>query len=104
MPIGTIWELGLGDEVITTVREAGYDWPWTYGDLEDPAAFDRFRAYFPRSDEEWPDTPEFDALYNEILVKGGFWLRDTASGERLNNVSPINHDGSGSVVWFRTHH
>jgi hypothetical protein len=50
MPVGTIWELGLGDEVITTVRECAYDWPWTYGELADPAAFDRFRPYFPRSD------------------------------------------------------
>jgi hypothetical protein len=100
MSIGTVWEFGLGGEVITTIRESGYDWPWTYGDLDDPAAFDRFRVYFG-PDEDWPETPEFEGLLGEIHEKGRFWLRDTSNGERLENVW-VNHDG-GSVVWFRTH-
>jgi hypothetical protein len=101
MPTGAVWELGLGDEVICTIRETGYEFPWTYGELPDPAKFDRFRVYFG-PDDEWPESAEFDALLDEISNKGGFWLRDTATGERLSNASPINHDG-GSGVWFRTH-
>ncbi|MBP3957204.1 hypothetical protein J8F10_18235 [Gemmata sp. G18] len=98
---GTVWELGLGTEVISTIRETSYESPWTYGELNNPAKFDRFRVYFG-SDEDWPESAEFEALLNEIRSKGGFWLRDTASNEQLNNVYPINHDGA-SGVWFRTH-
>jgi len=94
----TIWELGLGDEVITSIAETDYDFPWTYGVLSEPQKFDRFRILF-RPDEEWPETPEFEALCRE--TKDGLWLRDTVTGERLEDVR-INHDG-GAVVWFRTH-
>jgi hypothetical protein len=93
MPIGTVWELGLGDEIISTLREAGYDWPWTYGEPSDPAAFDRFRVYFG-PDEDWPETPEFETLLGEIHEKGRFWLRDTSNGELLTHVFPINHHGA----------
>ena len=100
MPIDTIWELGLGDEIVTTIRETDYEFPWTYGELADPAKFDRFRVYFG-PDENWPQSAEFDALLSELENKGRFWLRDTSNGERLDNVR-ANHDG-GSGVWFRTH-
>ena len=100
MSVGTLWELGLGDEVITTLRETGYEFPWTYGELDDPTTFDRFRTYFG-NDEDWPESSEFDALLTEITNKGRFWLRDTSTGQRLEDVW-VNHDG-GTGVWFRTH-
>jgi|GEM_PF-6854956 len=100
MSVGTIWELGLGDEVISIIREIGYEFPWTYGELADPAKLDRFRIYFG-ADENWPESADFDALLAEIRIKGGFWLRDTTTGEQLNGVFPINHDGA-SGVWFRS--
>jgi hypothetical protein len=101
MSSSTIWELGLGDEIISTIRETGYEFPWTYGELADPTKFDRFRVYFG-PDVDWPGATDFDALLTEIEDKGGFWLRNTTTGERLNDVFPINHDG-GTGVWFRAH-
>jgi hypothetical protein len=101
MPIGTIWELGLGAEVISTIRETGSEFPWTYGELTEPTKFDRFRVYFG-PEERWPESAEFATLLAEIRTQGGFWLRDTPNGERLSNVFPVNHDGT-AVVWFRTH-
>jgi hypothetical protein len=68
---GTVWELGLGHEVLCTFREIGYETPWTYGELHDPAKLHRFREYFG-PDDACPETPEFDALLAEISDKGGF--------------------------------
>ena len=99
MPVGTIWELGLGDEVISTIRETGYEYPWIHGEFADPAKFDRFRIYF-RPDEECPESAEFESLLEEIDDRGRFSLRNTATDERYDTVHPFNHD-SGTGVWFR---
>jgi hypothetical protein len=96
----TVWELGLGDTVFARIRETGYEFPWTYGELLEAEAFERYRAYFEPEDT-WPETAAFEALLDAVIAVGGFWLRDTTTGEKIERVT-LNHDG-GIGVWFRTH-
>ena len=100
VPEAIVWELGLGSTVLARVRETGYEFPWTYGELFDAEAFERYRVYFDAEDT-WPETAAFEALLDELNAAGGIWLRDISSGDKLERVT-LNHDGE-TGVWFRTH-
>lgn len=91
------WQLKLGNELIATIGFRSYEFSWTYGELIKSPAFERFRIYF--SDEDmWPETPEFDALCQEVEDKGGFILAEMSTGETFRNIR-LNH--KGAYVWFR---
>jgi hypothetical protein len=96
---GVRWELELGGEVIARIDANEYEFPFTYGCLVESPEFERFRPYFADPDA-WPDDDkEFEALCGEIVARGGFLLREVASGVTYRGVC-LNHD-DGNVVWFR---
>lgn len=96
------WHLELGGEVIARMVIDQTDGPWTdarwtYARLLDASTFDRFRDFF--CDRElWPDTPQFDALLNEIKTRGGFRLRDLRTNRAYLVPRLCQAD---ELVWFR---
>jgi hypothetical protein len=92
-----IWSLELAGEVIATLVFTEHEFPWTYARLRESPKFERFREYFGNEDD-WPETPEFEALCEEIYNKGKFSLRNLTSGE-THHLFRLNQDGE--VVWFR---
>ena len=92
-----MWQLELGNERIASLTQATCEFPWTYARLMDSPAFERFRPYFS-DDQLWPDTPEFDALCEEVRAKGGFVLRDLTTHQAYHHVTLHQ---AGEDVWFR---
>jgi hypothetical protein len=99
LPMGTVvrWQLELGGEVISRIDADDYEFPWTYGRLVDSPGFDRFRVFFGNPDD-WPETPEFEALCREITAKGDFALREVPAAAVYRSVTLRQE---GEVVWFR---
>jgi hypothetical protein len=92
-----IWHLELGDEVIAKLQLRSYEFPWIDADIVDSPKFERYRSYF--SDfEDWPETPEFEALKAEIEAKGDFRLRDQDTGKVEERVTLYEN---GDSVTFR---
>ena len=98
MPAAKMWQLELGGEVIAVIRQAGYETPWTYGEMLDTTKFEPYRVYFG-DDTNWPDTQEFEDFLGTIHDQGKFRLREVATGA-VHREFTFNHDGNDGV-WFR---
>ena len=92
-----MWQLELGNERIASLTQEAREFPWTYAKLIDSPAFERFRPHFS-DDESWPDTPEFDALREEVRAKGRFVLRHLTTHQAYHHVTLHQ---AGADVWFR---
>ncbi len=92
-----LWQLVLGEQVIATLKEESFDFPWVYAKLFESPMFEQYRVYFSDEDE-WSNTQEFDELCERISTNGGFTLHNLSSGDFYKSFR-LNHDGE--TVWFR---
>lgn len=98
---GRVWQLLLGDALLTEITMTRYEFPWTYGEVSDIAAFNRVRTYFHDPDE-WPDTADFNALVEFITQNGGFVLRDLRDAAAYQTFTlNAEHDTNSATIWFR---
>jgi hypothetical protein len=92
------WQLELGGRVIARFAFAEFDFPWTYAEITDSGEFDRYRVFYFTDEDEWPESPEFEAFLHEIQADGGFALRNVADGRTYRNFRLNQRE---NTIWFR---